>query len=145
MDNTANPHSEHGDGDRVTEETNSAQAKPQPQSERRVFDGLRDAIRKGAEDATTAAEKAVPKVKSAAADAVYWTAYGVSFAAVFQWTLAKGLAPESLKSGFRDGVKAAEEAAQRWTDKLRQRKEQAPNATPAQAGPSAEAVQPGAS
>jgi hypothetical protein len=62
----------------------------------------------------------------------------------FQWTLAKGLTPESLKSGFRDGVKAAEDAARRWTDKLRQRKEQATDATRGQAGPSAEAVQPGA-
>ena len=145
MENPPNPQSDHSDSDQVTEETASAQAKPQPQPERPVFDALRHAIRRGAEDARIAAEKAIPKVKSAAAEAVYWTAYGVSFTAVFQWTLAKGLAPESLKSGFCDGVKAAEEAAQRWTDKLRQRKEQAPNATPAQAGPSAEAVQPGAS
>ena len=83
-------------------------------------------------------------MKSAAADAVYWTAYGVSFAAVFQWTFAKGLAPESLKSGLRDGVKAAEEAAQKWTDKLRQRKEKATDAAPGQTGPSTESVQPGA-
>ena len=83
-------------------------------------------------------------MKSAAADAVYWTAYGVSFAAVFQWTLAKGLAPESLRSGFRDGVKAAEEAAQKWLDQLRQCKEKATDASPDQAGPSTEAVQPGA-
>src|SRR2546422_181580 len=99
MDNTANPQSEHGDSDQVREETASAQAKPQPQPERPVFDALRDAIRRGAEDARTAAGKTVPKVKSAAADAVYWTAYGVSFAVVFQWTFAKGLTPESLKSG----------------------------------------------
>ena len=144
MDNTANPQSEHRDGDRVTEETASAQSKPQPQPERPVFDALRDAIRRGAEDARTAAEKAIPKVKSAAAEAVYWTAYGVSFAAIFQWTLAKGLAPESLKSGFRDGVKAAEETARKWTDKLRQRKEKATDPSPDQAGPSTEAAQPGA-
>jgi hypothetical protein len=143
MDNTANPQSEHNDGDCMADATPGAQAEPQPQHERRVFDDIRDAIRRGAEDARTAAAKTIPKVKSAAADAVYWTAYGVTFAAVFQWTLAKGLAPESLKSGFRDGVKAAEDAAQRWTDKLRQRKEQATNATRGQAGPSAEAVQPG--
>src|SRR5207237_8443625 len=127
--------------DSVADETTSAQARPQPQPETSLLGALGAGIRQGAEDAITAAEKTIPKVKSAAADAAYWTAYGVSFAAVFQWTLAKGLAPESLKSGFRDGVKAAEEAAQRWTDKLRHRKEQATNATPAQAGPSAEAVQ----
>src|SRR6266542_1135056 len=125
MDNTANSQCDPSDGDRVADATTSAQAEPQPQHGRRVFDDLRDAIRRGAEDARTAAEKTIPKVKSAAADAVYWTAYGVFLAAVFQWTLAKGLAPESLKSGFRDGVKAAEDAAQRWTDKLRQRKEKA--------------------
>jgi hypothetical protein len=144
MDNTANPQSEHGDSDPVTEETTSAQAQQQPQPERPVFDGLRDAMRKGAEDARTAAEKTIPKVKSAAADAVYWTAYGISFAVVFQWTFAKGLTPESLKSGVRDGVKAAEEAALKWTDKLRQRKEKATNAASGQADQSAGAVQPGA-
>ena len=144
MDNTANPQREHSDGDRVADATTGVQAEPQPQHERRVFDDLRDAIRRGAEDARTAAEKTIPKVKSAAADAAYWTAYGVSFAAVFQWTLAKGLAPESLKSGFRDGVKAAEEAALKWTDKLRQRKEKATDAASGQADQSAGAVQPGA-
>src|SRR6266550_3881399 len=128
MENHANPQSQTRDS--VAEETTGKQAKPQPQQYRRAFDALRDAIRKGAEDARTAAEKSIPKVKSAAADAVYWTAYGVSFAAVFQWTLAKGLTPECLKSGLRDGVKAVEEAAQRWTDKLRQRKEKATDATP---------------
>ena len=143
MDNAANPQREHSDGDQVAGATTGAQAEPQPQHERRVFEDFRDAIRKGAEDARTAAEKTIPKVKSAAADAVYWTAYGVSFAAVFQWTLAKGLAPESLKSGFRDGVKAAEEAARWWTDKLRQPKGKATDATPDQAGPSTGAVQPG--
>src|SRR5205814_9209359 len=86
MDNTANPQSEHGDSDQVTGAMASAQAKRQPQPERPVFDAIRHAMRKGAEDARTAAEKAIPKVKSTAADAVYWTAYGVSFAVVFQWT-----------------------------------------------------------
>src|SRR6266516_5910702 len=125
MDNTANPQREHSDGDRVADATAGVQAGPQPQHERRVFDDLRDAIRRGAEDARTAAEKAIPKVKSAAADAVYWTAYGVSFAAVFQWSLAKGLAPECLKSGLRDGVTGGREAAEKWIQKLRQRKEKA--------------------
>src|SRR6185295_17543343 len=98
MENPANQQSEHSDSDRVREEKDSTQTNPQPQPQRPVGDALRDAILRGAEDARTAAEKAIPKVKSAAADAVYWTAYGVSFAAVFQWTMAKGLAPDSLKS-----------------------------------------------
>ena len=144
MDNTPNPQSEHGDSNPLTEETASAQAQPPPQPERPVFDSLRDAIREGAEDARTAAEKAIPKLKAATADAVYWTAYGISFAVVFQWTFAKGLTPESLKSGVRDGFKAAEEAALKWTDKLRQRKEKAADAASGQADQSAGAVQPGA-
>jgi len=143
MENTGNPQSQQNDSDRVADETTSGQPKSQPQHERPVFDAFRDAIRKAAEDARTAAEKTIPKVKSAAADAVYWSAYGVSFAAVFQWTVAKGLAPESLKSGYRDGVKGGREAAEKWIEKLRQRKEKAATATPAPADPSTDAVQPG--
>ena len=144
MENPANPEGQHNDSDRATDETTSAQAKSQPQPERPAFDSLRDAIRRGAEDARTAAEKAIPKVKSAATDAVYWTAYGVSFAAVFQWTLAKDLAPESLKSGCHDGVTAGREAGEKWLEKRRQGKEMATDGTPDQAGPSADAVQSGA-
>jgi|SRR5437867_623048 len=141
MDNTANPQSERSD---VKEETAGAQAKSQPQSEGGVLDALGSAIRKGGEDARTAAENAIPKVKSATTGAVYWTAYGISFAAVFQWTLAKGLAPECLKSGLRDGVDGGREAAEKWIEKLRRRKEKSADTARDQAGPSAEAVQPGA-
>ena len=143
MENPPNPESEQSNGDRAADASTIAQAHPQPRLERRVLDALRDALRKGAADARTAAEKAIPKVKSAAAGAGYWTAYGVSFAAVFQWTLAKGLAPESLKSGFRDGVKAAEDAAQRWTDKLRGNIDKASDASPEQSGSSTGAIQTG--
>jgi len=141
MDNTSNPQNERSDS--VADETTSAQARPQPQPETSLLGALGAGIRQGAEDAITAAEKTIPKVKSAAEGAVYWTAYGVSFAAVFQWTLAKGLAPESLKSGFRDGVKAAEDAAQRWTDKLRGNKDKASDAAPEQSGSSTGAIQTG--
>jgi len=138
MENPANSQSQHSDSDRVADETASAQAESQPQPERPAFDALLDALRRGAEDARTAAEKAIPKVKSAAADAVYWAAYGVSYAAVFQWTLAKGLTPESLKSGCHDGIKAAEEAGEKWIVKLKRRKENAPAASSDQTGPSTE-------
>ena len=143
MENPANPQNQRSDNDRAADETAGAQAKPPPQPERPPFDALRDAIRRGAEDARIEAEKAIPKVKSAAAGAVYWACYGVSFAAVFQWTLAKGLAPESWKSGCRDGVKAGREAAEKWIDQLRQRKERATTASPGPTGSSTEAVQPG--
>src|SRR6266496_1052836 len=100
MENPANPQSDPSNVNPVTGETPGDQAKPQPQLERRAFESLRDAIRKGAEDARTAAEEAIPKVKSAVAGAAYWTAYGAAFAAVFQWTFAKGLTPEPIKSGL---------------------------------------------
>ena len=144
MDNTVNPQSEQDASDRVKAETASAQAASQPQSERRILDALRDGVRRGADDARTAAEKAIPKVKSAAADAVYWTAYGASFTVVFHWAMAKGLAPESLKCGLRDGVKGGKEAAEKWLDRLRQRKEKASAPSPEPTGPSTETVQPGA-
>jgi hypothetical protein len=139
MENPSSPQSEHNNGDRVTGETAGEKAQPQP--ERRVFDALRDALCKGAEDARAAAEKTIPKVKSAAADAAYWTAYGAAFAAVFHWTLAKGLTPESLRCGFRDGVNGGMQAAGKWIEKLKQSKEKA---SEEQQGPSTEAPQPGA-
>ena len=142
MEKPANPQSEHNNGDRVAAETAGAQAEQQPQPERRVLDALRDAFRSGAEDARTAAEKAIPLVKSAAAGAVYWTAYGAAFAAVFQWTFAMGLAHESLKSGFHDGVKGGTEAADKWIEKLKRRKGEATNAATDQARPSTDAIQP---
>ena len=142
MENPANPQSEHNNGDRVTGEATGEQAQPQP--ERRAFESFRDAILKGAEDARAAAEKTIPKMKSAATDAAYWTAYGAAFAAVFQWTLAKGLTPESLKCGFRDGVSGGMQAAEKWIEKLKQRKEKSSEASPEYPGPSTEAPQPGA-
>jgi hypothetical protein len=141
MENSANPQSDPSDNSHAKEETSTGQAKPQPQWG--AFDSLLDAIHKGAEDARTAAEKAVPKVKSAAAGAVYWTAYGVSFATVFQWTLAKGLTPESLRSGFHEGVRCGAKAAEKWIEKLKRGKEQATGATPDPTSPSPEAAQPG--
>src|SRR5207237_8727710 len=127
--------------DSVADETTSAQARPQPQPETSLLGALGAGIRQGAEDAITAAEKTIPKVKSAAEGAVYWTAYGVSFAAVFQWTLAKGLAPESLKSGVRDGVAGGRKAAEKWINRLRRRKEDAPEAMANPGNPPADAAQ----
>ena len=135
MDNTTNHHSEYADN--PPEETASSQAKPEPESS--VLSALGAAIRRGAEDAKNATQEAAPKIKSAATDTAYWTAYGVSFAAVFQWTLAKNLIPECLKSGCHDGVKAGREAAEKWIEKLKQRKQKTPVASSDQTGPSSEA------
>ncbi len=85
---------------------------------------IRSAMRQAATDAREAADRAVPKVKSAAEDAVYWMAYGVSFAAVFQWHVAKHLAPDCLKAGNRDGVKKGRESAEEWMAKRSQTEEQ---------------------
>ena len=143
MENPPILQSEHPNGERAADETAGARPKPQPLPERPALNSLRDAIRKGAEDARTAAEQTIPNVKSAAASAAYWTAYGVSFAAVFHWALATGFTPESLKSGVRDGVQCGREAAAKWIETLRQRKARATDATPIQPSPSGEAAQPG--
>jgi len=80
---------------------------PNPnQSAPRPFARIASAMRTGAEDARKAAEEAMPRLKEAVASAAYWAAYGVSFAAVFEWTL--------LESGCRDGVKAGKAAATKW-------------------------------
>jgi hypothetical protein len=144
MDNSANQQNSHTEGGaRPADETTSEHGKP-PQLEGCVLASLCSAMRKGAEEARTAAEKAVPKLKSAAADVVFWAAYGVSFAAVFQWTLARNLAPQSMKAGCRNGAKAGREAAERLAEKLRHCKDQATATSPDQTGPGAEAIQPGA-
>jgi hypothetical protein len=109
-----------------------------------VFDSLASALRKGADDARKQAEEAMPKIKAAAADAAYWTAYAVSFAAVFQWTLVKQFTPESVKKGGRDGAREGKKAAEDWTNELRRKKETASTPPPMQAaGPAGESPQPG--
>jgi len=70
------------------------------------------AIHQGAEKAKVAAEKVVPKVKAAVSDATYWLGFGLSYAAVFSYTLARELAPEQLKAGSRDGAEAGKKTAE---------------------------------
>jgi hypothetical protein len=119
------------------------QARTQQEPGKCILDSLTSAMRKGAEDARKAAEEAIPKVKAAASDAAYWMAYGVSFAAVFQWTVAKSFTPECVKSGYRDGVKAGREAAEKWVDTVKHPKpETTATASPPQTGPPAECAQP---
>jgi hypothetical protein len=142
MDNPTNPQNEPRVGDGSIPQTAGAETDRQQPPEQCVLSSICTAMRKGVEDARNAAEKAVPRMKSAANDAVYWAAYGVSFAAVFQWTVARSLAPECLKSGCRDGVKAGREAGEKWAHQLRQRKEEAAAPSPDQPGPSAGATEP---
>jgi hypothetical protein len=120
------------------------QTKAQQEAGKCMLNSLASAMRKGAEDAGKAAEEAIPKVKAAASDTAYWMAYGVSFAAVFQWTVAKSFTPECVKSGYRNGVKAGREAAEKWVDSVKHRKpETTATASPPQTGPAAEGAQPG--
>jgi hypothetical protein len=76
--------------------------------------------------------------------AAYWGIYGISFAAVFQWTVAKNFTPESVKRGFGDGAKPGREAAEQWVDKVGHRKQEAAaTGSPTQTGPATESAQPG--
>ncbi len=120
MENTANSEQQPNETNRPGEEATGARAEAPPRASKNGLDSIFCAMRQAAEDARGAAEGAMPKLKSAASDAVYWMAYGVSYAAVFQWTVAKHMAPESLKTGGRDGVKAGREAAQAWVEKRAQ-------------------------
>ena len=98
---------------------------PKPAAELRtpIFDAVVTAVRKGAEHARKEAEEAMPRLKAAAQDAAYWTAYGVVFAGVFQWTLVKTFTPEVVKKGCRDGVKAGRDAAEKWVEQMSHRHE----------------------
>lgn len=142
MDNHSNENNEQNAPNRPAGETPGAGAKEQPEPRNGVLDSLCSAVRKGAEEARDAAAKAMPKVKSAAADTAYWITYGVSFAVVFHWTVAKQLAPEPVRSGFRDGIAAGKETANKWVEKLRPREENAPGST-SSPPPPAEAPQAG--
>jgi hypothetical protein len=121
---------------------NSQQEQSRQERGRRFFEDLSTAVRRGAEDARRAAEEAIPKVKTAAADAAYWTAYGVSFAAVFEWTVLKQITPDCVKTGCNDGVRAGREAAQNWFNRMRQPKSQ-PATPPPSSGPAGESAKPG--
>ena len=106
-----------------------------------LFESIRSAILQGAEDARRAAEEAIPKVKAAASAATYLTVYGLAYAAVFHWTVAMQLTPDSVKEGCRDGANAGRDAAQELMRNLKRRQAEA-TSTPPPAGPVGEAAQP---
>jgi hypothetical protein len=102
----------------------------------RPIDTIINAMRTGAEDARRAAEEAIPKLKYAASRASYWAAYGASFAAAFEWTLAS--------VGGREGIRAGKEAAQRWLERVKRGgKAESSGAVPPLIGPAREENQPG--
>ena len=76
------------------------------------WDSFHQAFKEGAAHAKAAAEDAAPKVKAALAEATYAIGYGVAYATVFSYTLAKGFVPEPVKAGGRDGAEAGRKAAE---------------------------------
>ena len=110
MNETLNPDASQPQGASQPEGT------PDPQTSSRregcLLNSMCAAVNEGSHRAKAAAEKAVPKVKAAVSDATYWLGYGVSFAAVFSYTVIKELAPEVLKRGFRDGAQAGQRTAE---------------------------------
>jgi hypothetical protein len=108
MNNTENPNSSQPSGETQPDGTNRESGS---QPNRCAFEPLCSAVNDGAHRARAAAEHAIPKVKAAITGATYWLGYGVSFASVFTYTVAKELAPESLKAGCRDGASAGKNRA----------------------------------
>jgi hypothetical protein len=96
---------------------------------------MRSAINEGAQQARVAAEKAIPKIKAAVSDATCSLGYGVSFAAVFSYTLATELAPEVLKTGSRDGAAAGKKAASDFATRCKSEKTQSGGASSPAAEP----------
>jgi hypothetical protein len=127
---------------------NSGGGESKPTSELRspIFDALASAVRKGAEHARKETEEGMPRLKAAAAEAAYWTVYGVVFVGVSQWTLVKAFTPEVVKKGCRDGIKGGREAAEKWVEQMRRPNQPAPSlllAAPAP-GLAMASTQPGA-
>ncbi len=100
---------------------------PQPEAQtpprRCAFQSLCNAVNDGASRARRAADQTAPKIKSVAEGAAYWAAFGISYASVFSWTLARNLAPESAKAGYRAGCSSGKQAAETAEDRLRRRGE----------------------
>jgi hypothetical protein len=98
---------------------NSAESNQPPKA---LAEGLISAIRDGTHRAQATAERALPAVKSAAGEAVYWTAFGVTFAAVFSWVLAREITPDSVKTRFQDGLKAGKGSAEDYARRMAARR-----------------------
>jgi hypothetical protein len=86
---------------------------------RGLFESLRSGLNAGAEHARKAAEEAAPKIRTAASDATYWLGFGVSYATVFSYVLAKDLAPGGMKAGFTDGAEAGKKKAEEFAEDLK--------------------------
>jgi hypothetical protein len=96
-----------------------------------VFHPVACALRRGKDDAKSAAGEALPKIKSALSKAACHAAYGLSFAAAFQWAFLKNACPDILKTASRDGASNGAGAGERWAGRWNAPNSQAPTETAA--------------
>jgi hypothetical protein len=139
MNNTSNPTPSQPQGGTQPEGATNSQASLHG---RCVFEPLSTAVNEGAHRARAAAEKAIPKVKTAVLDATYWLGYGVSFAAVFSYTIVKELTPEVLKTGCRDGAATGQKLAEELASKFKAQPDDHCVVPPPGTDPSGPAAQP---
>lgn len=118
------------DDNNTTNEPNESQS-----TGARPEEGFGTGARDGASEARRRAGEALPGIKAAASKAAYWTAYGISYAATYQWTL--------LQAGAREGVKAGRSAAEQWMEKMRQARTGDESRSMPQLTPSAGGCEPG--
>lgn len=142
MNNTPDPIQSQPPG--ATRPEASANPPPSSQPGRCRLEPLCSAVNEGAHRARAAAEKAVPKVKTAVVVATYWLGYGVSYAAVFSYTIVKELAPPVLKAGCRDGASRGRKFAENLASETKAQPETPPVLQPPDTGPSGPTIQPGA-
>lgn len=95
-----------------------------------VFDRMCSGFRRGAEDARQAAQEAVPKLRSLAAQVAYGVAYGLSYGGTFGFTVANELCPPVIKDGLRDGVQQGRTAAEAFAARFRRPSEPATTSEP---------------
>jgi len=134
MESTSNPNSSEPAGGAQPEETaNQPRSSETPHC---ALNPLCSAINEGAQRARAAAEKAIPKVKAGVLSATYWLGYGASFVTVFSYTLVKGLSPEVLKAGCREGAQAGQKKGEELVSKMKEQ----PGAPPPSSSDSSEGV-----
>jgi hypothetical protein len=119
MNDSTNPKAETKTGPDEARDNTGGSGYEQSNPGRGLFESLRSGLNAGAEQARKAAEEAAPKIKTAVSDATYWFGFGVSYAAVFSYVLAKDLAPGGMKAGFSDGAEAAKKKAEEFAENLK--------------------------
>lgn len=90
------------------------------------FHSLHSAVREGAKDAREAAQKAVPRARSFAAQVGYGLAYGISFSTVFPYTMLERLAPDCVRTGWGDGAKEGRTSGARAAEGIKKQAEPVP-------------------